>query len=66
MTPKEKALKALTAVRKEQARQLQFLGARLGVVNKLRELQRDERRLLRRIELMCGEASADLISSGER
>jgi hypothetical protein len=32
--------------------------ARLGVVDKLRELQRDERRLLRRIELMCGEAQS--------
>jgi hypothetical protein len=62
VTPKQKAIQALDAVRKEQARQLQFLGARLGVVDKLRELQRDERRLLRRIELMCGEASADLIS----
>lgn len=52
----QRALDKLAEVRKEQQRQMQYAGERLGVIAKLRELGRQERRLVRRIERLRGAA----------
>lgn len=50
MTSIERAQARLEEIRTEQRRQMQFAGERLGVFARLRELEREERRVLRRIE----------------
>lgn len=45
-----RALTRLAEIRTEQQRQMEFVGVRLGVLARLKELARDERRVLRRIE----------------
>jgi hypothetical protein len=50
LTPLERAEARLVAIRTEQARQSEFAGVRFGVFARLRELEREERRVLRRIE----------------
>jgi hypothetical protein len=50
------ALDKLADIRKEQQRQMQYAGERFGVSAKLRELGREERRLVNRIERLRGGA----------
>ena len=47
---------SLADVQKEKARQSEFAGVRFGVFARLKELERDERRLMRRLEALSIEA----------
>jgi hypothetical protein len=49
-TKLERAQKRLAEIRAQQQRQMEHAGLRLGVFARLRELERDERRVLKRID----------------
>lgn len=42
----------LAEVLREKDRQAQYLGVRFGVIRRLRELERDERRIWKRIDVL--------------
>ena len=48
----ENARQKLAVIQAEQRRQIMFAGERLGVFARLKELGRDERRILKRIDAL--------------